>query len=590
MATVKVLYPLARVSLIATVVLLIAQPARAAPPGGAPSSPADAPNPADESSDGEDDEDDEQWTIVQIDRDVAYFDLGDSPSIAPGATLRVLRTVSAKHPVSGKLLVDHFPLGKIVVDEVSEVLSRGRLEKRIAGAVRIGDVIRAPIAKPSRPAPGATPRRTAADPAASPQPAPPPAVPPEAQALSRVFEMTLGRTPGQRALLLSEYLSAHPTSPYAAALQAEIAVHRRWEEAFQAAARRPPAPAPDPRSAATQAAAAQQRSRERLTIRAALPDRVTAGDPIEVALTTRDPSAARAAFAYVRRPEENTYERVTLQPDGDGYFRGALAVAVSAPPSLEVFLEVIGADGERGAYGTSLAPHEIIVDPAPAPPQTGPRGRSEIRGFFEYVDFYRFKGNDYYLLSEGDFTYRPGGWLAGVSTGFGVLHGRGGRNENLQRLKDTAVCASAPVPPECGAAAGFNYGYFEMELRFGKWVSAAPRLLIGQTVSGPGAGGELKLRIGQVTGTNLQLAASYFQNFGARGSLLLEWNVIRSWPMGGAVIVTNEPAQGDVGVRIIYQIAYRARPWLQPALRVGVAARNIEQIGLNLGLGLITAW
>ena len=60
--------------------------------------------------------------------------------------------------------------------------------------------------------------------------------------------------------------------------------------------------------------------------------------------------------------------------------------------------------------------------------------------------------------------------------------------------------------------------------------------------------------------------------------------------MGASVIVTNQPAQGDVGVRILYQIAFRARPWLQPALRVGVAARNIEQIGLSLGLGLITAW
>ena len=41
----------------------------------------------------------------------------------------------------------------------------------------------------------------------------------------------------------------------------------------------------------------------------------------------------------------------------------------------------------------------------------------------------------------------------------------------------------------------------------------------------------ISLRIGQVTGTNLQLGASYFQNFGALGSLHLEWNVVRGWPM-----------------------------------------------------------
>ncbi len=523
-----------------------------------------------------------QATIVQIEQDVAYVDLGESSGIHPGGVLRVLRTIKARHPVTGKELTDHFPIGRMTIEQVSGVLSFGRLERRITGVVKVGDM----VGTMPRPAPA----RAADAGRARPQATPQQAADPEAAALSRVFERTLGRQPGQRIEILSEYLSTHQASPYAAALAGEITIYRRWEAALRRPAQQE---GPDAARAQreAQAAAEKQRRLGRLEIGAALPTQVTAGDPIELAITTRDPSAVQAAFAYVRHPSENSYERVALRADGDGYFRAPLSPAIVTPPSFEIFLEVVGADGERVTSGSPLAPYEITVEPSAAPPRTGPRGRSEIHGFFEYVDFNRFKGNDYYLVAEGDFTYRLRGWLAGVSSGFGVLYGRGGRNDDLQQLKDPSMCAGGGASSAaCGQQVGFNYGYFETELRFGKWVSMAPRIMVGQTVMGPGAGGELKLRIGQVTGTNLQMAASYFQSFGALGSLHLEWNVVRGWPMGAAVIVTNQPAQGDVGVRIIYQIAYRARPWLQPALRIGVAARNIEQIGLSLGFGLITAW
>lgn len=533
-------------------------------------------------------------TIVQIERDVVYIDLGQSHGVRPGDTLRVLRTITAKHPITRKTLIDHFPIGAMTVEQVSQVLSFGRLQRRIVGVVKVGDVVQtaaspAPAAEPSKdPAAAAAPRR-AEDRAG-------PAVATAAQELDRIFALTRGRAPQERADILARYLETYPSSPHADALRQDIDVFRRFAEAHRKAL--------EAARLSEQALAANDRTQKdreeenrlllrRLDILASLPERLETGDRAALAITMRQPAEVQSAFAYVRRRDANAYDRISLIKDGDGYFRGRLPAAVIAPPSLEIFLEAIGIDGTRVTAGTPRSPIQIQVDVRAGAPRPGQRGKSELRAFFEYVDFNRFKRNDYYLVAEGDFTYRPGTWLAGVSTGFGVLYGRGGKNNDLQLFTDPAACAGielAPPGSPCGQLAGFNYGYLDVEFRFGKWVSMAPRVVVGQSVQGPGVGGELKLRIGQILGTNLQLGVSYFKDFGALGSLHLEWNVVRGWPMGASVIVTNLPAQGDVGVRIVYQIAYRARSFLQPALRVGVAARNIEQIGLSVGLGLIAAW
>lgn len=592
--------------------LLIAGVARADPPPDpktAPPQPSAARATSASAEDGEEDDDSEegaQGTIVQIERGVVFFDLGAEDDLQPGARLRVLRTILARHPITGKQLRDHFPLGGLTVEQVSKRLSMGRLDPRIAGAVKVGDVIRLPLAPSARSAAANRSLATAGATRGSGPVVPPSAgaaaggkaaaLDPATTTIIGLFEMTLGRVPSERVQLLSSYLAKYPGSPYAEALRIEIASFERMDAALRTATALM-AQASDQAAAGARSAAGlqaeQQKNLMRLEILAQLPTRLDAADSVELAITMRDPTAVRAAFAYVRRPEAHTYERIVLAPDGDGYFRGRIPLAIVAPPSFELFLEAWSQSEERITAGTPLNPVSVHVDPRPGRPPIGPRGRSEFRGFFEYVDFNRFKGNDYYLVSEGDFTFRPGTWLAGVSGGFGVLYGRGGKNDVLQGLKDPSLCRDAPdspVDPACGQRAGFNYGYFELEFRFGKYVGLAPRLMVGQTVAGAGAGGELKLRIGQATATNLQLGVSYFKDFGALGSLHLEWTVVRGLPMGASVIVTNQPAQGDVGVRIVYQIAYRARPWLQPALRLGVAARNIEQIGLSAGLGLITAW
>jgi hypothetical protein len=228
--------------------------------------------------------------------------------------------------------------------------------------------------------------------------------------------------------------------------------------------------------------------------------------------------------------------------------------------------------------GSAQGPRELQIEaPIAPPPPPGPN-HSAVSGFFEFVDFNRFLGNDYYFNAEADFMYRIGGVLYSVRTGFGTLSGYG---ESVTNLDDRGM---AP------RQVGINYGYVEGELRFHRLFGMAVRGLAGQSQAGAGGGAELKLRIGSEQGTNLIIGGAVVSDFGALAQLKLEWNVIRNWPMSVTVVATNQPVQTDLGVRLIYQVGWRLKSWFAPTARVGYDVRNINHGGLSLGLGVVMGW
>ncbi|MSP59492.1 MAG: hypothetical protein EXR72_03960 [Myxococcales bacterium] len=267
------------------------------------------------------------------------------------------------------------------------------------------------------------------------------------------------------------------------------------------------------------------------------------------------------------------------------------------PPGVELFVEVVDRAGKAVTSGSAQKPLVLPIDALAGGPVSPGPGHSAVRGYFEFVDFNRFRGNDYYLLTESDFMYRIGPWLYSVRTGFGILTGRGGKVADLDPTDNAPVCPHAKDTEDktCGHEVGFNYGYIEGEFHFGRLVGASTRLLAGHTVQGQGVGLELRLRVGSETGTNLVAGMSVFSNIGMLGLLQLEWDVIKGWPMSASVMVTNQPAGGgptggDIGVRLVYQVGYRAKSWLQPTLRIGYGARNIDHGGMSVGLGLVMGW
>ncbi|MSP59493.1 MAG: hypothetical protein EXR72_03965 [Myxococcales bacterium] len=210
-------------------------------------------------------------TIVQLEGDVAYFDIGETRGLRVGSTVRVLRTITAKHPVTGEALIDHFPLGTLGVIEVGKVLSYGRVDKGIVGTVKVGDVVRlGPPPAPHLPTPSVT------GPGAS-----------AALDAVEVWLSTLGKPLGERVRLLGLFCARHPDSPYVPGLRREMVVFRDLEERLTVAAR--------PRVEEPYEAMAPQGPAP-VTIQGALPPRLYAGDPLEVAILVREVARVQAAF------------------------------------------------------------------------------------------------------------------------------------------------------------------------------------------------------------------------------------------------------------------------------------------------------
>jgi hypothetical protein len=522
-------------------------------------------------------------TIVRMDRDLLFFDVGSERGVAVGQPIAILRTITAKHPVTGQSLVDYFPLGTLRVEGVGSVLSFGRAERRIAPLVKVGDVVRiVPVPKPERPRGTGKLAAHAKEPASEPAspvkpalaaaPAATPVNSADAEA-QRLFHSTLGRPLGERVKLIETFLATHKDTPFRATFDGELSQLRLIRETMERAV-----------SLISQRAAAGARpdevSRKWAPVASlALPGRLYEGAPVELAVYVANPQVVRSCWVYLRRQPERTYARIALTAEGDGYFRMRVPRQRVDAGTLELFVTLVDTEGQPFALGGGADdPLLIVIDPHPAPPLPPGPDHSAVSGFFEFVDFNRFYGNDYYFKAEADFMYRIGGILHSVRMGFGTLSGVG---ESIHNLDDLHL-----MPRQVG----INYGYVEGELHFHRLVGLAARLLVGQTQSGAGGGAELKLRIGNEQGTNLMIGGAIVSDFGALAQLQLEWNVIKRWPMSVTVVATNQPVQTDLGVRLIYQVGWRARKWIAPTVRIGYDVRNINHGGLSLGMGLVMSW
>lgn len=542
---------------------------------------------------GDEESDDEvgehDGTIVRIDGDVLFFDVSHERGLVVGQTVRVLRTIIARHPVTGRRLVDHFPLGSLVVEGVGGVLSYGKAQRRIALLVKVGDVVNiasppvkeqrvaaVPATPPGGGAGGTANAAGAGRPTGTPPAAVVAALPDgDAAQLQRIFQATLGRPLDDRIAAYQSFLAAHRESPYRGGIEQELThlrtMQRTLELAMSTVARGNDAPA---------RASTVPTGRQDIPVTTTLlPRQIYAGEPLEVALYVANPRTVSLALLYVRRAADLTFRRLVMAEDATGYYRISVPRDLLAPGEVELFVGVEDAGGRLALVaGDSNNPREVAIEPAIGPPPPPGPDHSAVSGFFEFVDFNRFRGNDYYFHAEADFMYRIGGVLYSVRTGFGTLSGYG---ESVRNLDDLNL---AP------RQVGINFGYVEGELRFHRLVGLAARGLAGQSRSGAGGGAELKLRIGSEMGTNLIIGGAIISDFGALAQLKLEWNVFRNWPMSVTVVATNQPVQTDLGVRLIYQVGWRLRRWFAPTARIGYDVRNINHGGLSLGLGVVMGW
>ena len=509
--------------------------------------------------------------VVKTDRREVYVNLGEGVGVEVGGRIRFKRPIALRHPVTRAAVNDWLPLGDGEVTAVGDQLARIELAPELLTAIKAGDlaeiyVERAEAAPPPPPPP----------PKPSPDDRPIPTVDPETAQVLQVWRATTGKAIDERIGAWSGWLASHAASPYAEAVRADLEVLRATAEAMT----------PDRPGG---------RRALDLHVEHAAPKRALAGGDVPLAFVLADPEQVVAASLHVRTRGQTVFERVELVREHGVYLRGALPAALVAAPGVEYFVEAIGADGSAGAaYASDVAPATIEVDaPALVERFTPTKQRTRLTIIGSYLDFATFDdrkdsaGNtldrrDRFAETQIDVLYRLAGVVEGVRLGFGAYGGRGGFSEEVW-----TEAQPAPV-------IGFQYGFVEAELRLpidrGPALGLAGRFVAGVGREGFGVGVAGRVRLGDPDATNLSVGVSGVQQVGFLSDLMLETWPAPKVPIGLSVAVTDQPGNGDLGVRLAGDVGYRLRPWVRPTVRVSWQGRTAAHAGVGGGLGLVFDW
>jgi hypothetical protein len=402
--------------------------------------------------------------------------------------------------------------------------------------------------------------------AASAAPAPAPALDPHTRDVLAMWNRSVGQPLAARIATWEEFLAAHPDSPHAAALREDLDILRAQRDEL--------APAE---------IVLEERIAARLDHRA--PTRAHPGQDLDLRFLATSADELAAAWLHYRPRGASAYTKTVLQREAGDTLRARIPASALRAPGVEYFVEIADRGGRGGtAVATPDAPVAVAVAGPPlARVFDEQRRRSRVTLSSTYLDFATFdvrsgRRTDAFFAFEADFLFRVRSPLYGVRNGFGVLSGRGG-------FADRKYDDDAPAPET-----GFNYGYTELELRGPYRTALRTRLVAGVGPEGFGMGVEGRVRLGPEDGTNLSLGASRLAQIGFLTEIRMQWDAVAQAPLGLAVAVTDQPSQGDLGIRLTTDVGYRALSWLQPTLRISYQARTVRHSGVGAGLGLVFDW
>jgi len=502
----------------------------------------------------------ERGSIVKIEGSEIYVNLGEDAGVENGSRLRIKRPIELKHPVTRRKVIDWLPVGTAEVTFAGEHLSMATLSDELRAGVKAGDVVEIYVEREeARPRPPEPPPPDD-DPQPEPDPDEPiPVVDEGTQAVLAVWLSQRGGTLEARIAAWEGYLSAHGDSAFAEPVRADLVQLRALRD------RLTPLSATETRmvGGATHAA----------------PTLVAAGEDIPLVFVLHDPEAVRSAWLHFRTGGDDTYERVLLEREHEQYLRGSIPAAVVAAPGVEYFLEVVDTEGQAGI---AVAQTTIEVERAGVLARFTPaRPRTRVSTLVTLMDFATFDGRDgdhtdYLYQLEIDVTYGLDGPLAGLSTGLGILEGKGGRAD--------------PIPGVPMTRVAYQYGYAQADFRLTEQIGAATRLIAGIDRAELGFGIEGHVRIGDALGTNLTLTASQIARVGYLTDIRFQVDPTGRAPLGFSVGATDRPTQGDAAVRLGVDVELRTLAWLGPQLRLTYQGRTVEHSGLGAGLGLSFRW
>lgn len=502
--------------------------------------------------------------LVKVEDKEIYFDIGSSSKLEVGDRLRIKRSITLKHPVTRAAVSDWLPIGSARVTMVGSTLSMAKLTTPLLAQVKVGDRVEVLVVEPvktvarPKPAPPAEPK-----PRVEPKPAR--RVDPDTAKVLAVWRAGAGRTIDARISAWEGYLEANPDSKLAPAVREDVRALRLLRDKL-----RPP-----------------ELSLGQMNVTGVdhqAPRRARPNTALPLVFVLEQPDQIAAGWLHYRTRGRDTFVKTRLRAEGDGYLRATIPADAIHAPGLEYFAEIANTRGLAGATaGSANAPTTVqVAGASPLDAFKHPARRSRISLNTSYLDFATFdtrpgKHTDRFFMLEADFAYRLRQRVHAVRAGFGVIQGRGG-------FADQVYDSTTSAPK-----AGFNYGYAEAEIRGAHNTALMTRLVAGVGREGFGMGIDLRGRLGKEDGTSLTLGVESIAEIGFLTEMRMRWNALPRFPLALGVGVTDQPSQGDLGVRLTCDLGYRMG-WVTPTVRISYQARNTEHAGLGAGLGLVFDW
>ncbi len=299
-----------------------------------------------------------------------------------------------------------------------------------------------------------------------------------------------------------------------------------------------------------------------------------------VGFTAHAPSPLRTPRLHWRRQGELAFQREEMEREPNDHFVRGLPADATKHGDVEYYVTVEDADGhELLAVANPERPARVHVrtDVFDAGAQESRyRGNTHrIAGFGEYVDY---GAAEAYSHWETDYYHRLFKFLYRLRMGLGSYEGQG-----------------YVRPPEGGDVdpttqdairVAWHYGYTDFEWRLFKHMSVLTKLMLGINNDGVGAGFEGTLRIGDELGLNLEIGGLRAAAVGTCGLFRLNVPAGENWKISGSAWIESLPLDEETGFRMAVDAEWFVTDHWALRARAGMAARTIDRIGPNLGLGL----
>jgi hypothetical protein len=497
-----------------------------------------------------------EGVVVKVaDDGEVIVDLGTKDGLPHGSGVQIYRRVEVVHPVTGKKLVDRFPIGKLVLDDVGKLLSLAQNSESLDRRPAVGDfVVFEP--EPEQPVAVVEPEAPTSGPQAD----------PERAAIEGAFAQTLGRPYSERVQVWETFLAEHPQTPFLDQVGKELTMLRA-----EVARQRAPEGPQEPGEPA------------KLVSRVSGPKLAWMGDPLQIHVSVAQAGLTESVRLLVRTKGAINYQTVPMTRVGDRAWRAEVPEGLQEPGTLEYFTEIVRTNGELEPVGPGGRVIRKLTVRRPVGARSTDAGRSRASTRVEFVDFKSGDGRDHFTRFESDYRYsiRRGG-LDSFRVGIGVFDGVGGSVDDVEGGKTV----SRQV----------NFGFAELTLRFHEYFGVSMLASAGnhhQTEAGTAAevfgfGGSI--RIGEADGTRLDLGASFTDEIGNEAWTTFTLGAIDRVPMSAGVVVTNLPVGEELGVSLELGAAYEVTRWLDLGITTGWNARTINHNGFTAGTSAVLRW